>query len=267
MTCPICNSKETVDFEVGVLRCLSCDTIFRTNVTSASKTRFFDDKKSIKVSFKEKLKTKLVRGKFWNLVAFEYFNYIKSHTDITKIKTALDVGTYYGHLVKILNENGVDARGIESDKFNFAQRVTDKIENSWFDEDYDDSRKYDLICLTQMVYYMPDNLTFFKKIHGMLNPNGFVFIATNNPQSSIHLKKKFPSFSSPHINIFLGKKGYELIPNFKILDYTTYWSDLFMTLNFGKKSELIKFLLGLKKPSRKDEDGFHTFILLQKIDE
>lgn len=262
MYCSICRSNNISLIETNIYRCNNCDTVSST-IDGDSKKIIYEDIKSTPISISRKLKTKL-SARMAHLIAKEYFNYVQGHLDVSKIKNALDIGTSYGHFVKILNECGIDAYGIEADRYTLSQKITNKISYGWFDENYDDNKKYDLISLTQMIYYMPDNLKIFEKVSSMLNPNGYVFVATTNPDTkSIFRDKIIGSLNYKHIKIFLSKKAYGLIPNFKLIDYTTYWANIFDAYYHDKK-KLAMILLGMEKAYHKDPDGFQSFIILQK---
>jgi len=67
--------------------------------------------------------------------------------------------------------------------------VTPKIIHGTFNDEYTTSKKYDLITLPQVIYFLGDILEVLKKIKSMLNSNGMVFIVTSSSHSKDHISK------------------------------------------------------------------------------
>jgi SAM-dependent methyltransferase len=259
MVCKLCGiSSSITPYEDGVMYCDSCNGIFRINPndTTTHHTKEFD-----KVEF-TRLKNKKGDKRFWSLNSDEYVKYLKSKTSM-KFKHVLDVGSYYGTFVKSLTDMGMDAEGIEANQNLVRLSVTDKVRHGYFDENFDSNKKFDLISLTQMIYYLPDSFVILKKCHEMLNDDGLIFISTINPESSLVQKKLVPTFQ-PHVNIFLSKTNYSNLKDFELLDYTAYMPDMFNEMYKHNKFKMIKYMAGLKKPYSLNTDGNHAFLLLKK---
>lgn len=208
--------------------------------------------------------------RFWDVIASYCVKYLKSKINM-KIKTALDIGALYGHLVKRLNDLGVDAYGIEVDRKFFSQRVTDKIIYDYFDKNFDSKKKYDLICLTQMIYYVQEPFKVIQKAVEILeSKSGLLFITTQNSNSSEFRNKNVEIFEDD-MNIILSKKNFEEIAkklNLKIIDYSIFKSNIYLDRlrNQSKYQELKIFLKYFwKNPYQIDPDGHHVFIILSKV--
>ena len=259
MVCRLCGISDDKlhPYDEGISYCSSCNGIFRVEPNKQHHhTKEFD-----KDEF-TRLKNKKGDKKFWKLVSDEYFNYLKSKTDMS-FKHVFDVGSYYGTFVKSLTDIGIDAEGIEGNQNLVRLGVTDNVKHGYFDTSYKSDKKYDLISLTQMLYYLPDSFAVLKKCHEMLNDNGLIFISTINPQSSIIQGKLTPTFQ-PHVNIYLSKTNFSSLEDYELLDYTAYMADMFNDMYKHNKLKMIKYMAGFKKAYSVNPDGNHAFLLLKK---
>ena len=260
MMCRLCNASDDklTPYDDDILRCVSCGGIFRkvSHDTTDHHTQKFDEEKFTRI------KNKKGDVRVWRLVSDEYVKYLKSKTDMN-FKHVLDIGSYYGTFVKSLTDIGINAEGIEADQNLVRLSVTDKIQHGYFDTNYKSDKKYDLISLTQMIYYLPDSYSILKKCHEMLTDNGLIFISTINPQSSMVQEKLIPTFAS-HVNIYLSKTNYSNLKDYELLDYTEYMPDMFNEMYKHNKFKMIKYMAGLKKAYSVNVDGNHAFLLLKK---
>ena len=203
MVCKLCGVSDDKlrSYDEGILYCISCNGIFRVEPNKQNHhTKEFD-----KDTFTS-LKNKKGDKKFWKLVSDEYVKYLKSKTDMS-FRYVFDVGSYYGTFVKSFIDIGIDAEGIEANQNLVRLGVTDKIKHGYFDVNYKSDKKYDLISLTQMLYYLPDSFSILKKCYEMLTNDGLIFISTINPQSSL-IQKKMTSTFQPHVNNYLSKTNF-----------------------------------------------------------
>lgn len=268
--CLACNEINCMDYfnEQGkILECIKCKAIYSEEPINSKYTHIQKDSHSPNIF--EKIKNKLTHEQFWKILADEYMNYLKNKTDMN-FKTALDVGTYFGSLVSKMNKIGIDAWGVESDQRFVNLAVTKKIEYGYFDENYRPKMKYDLVCLTQMLYYMRDNYSLLKHVKNMLSDNGLIFIATANPESSYLRNQLKPVFVGPGTNMVLSKYNFESLEKkigLKLLDYTAYRTNMFIDLYTSKhkKLDMAKYFLKLKKAYVSDPDGSHAFLLLKSV--
>ena len=119
-----------------------------------------------------------------------------------------------------------------------------------------------------MLYYQRDSYAILEKIKEMLSPEGLIFIATTNPQSSIirnQLRGKLPTYGA---NMIFSKKNFESLEEklgLKMLDYTEYRSNLGYDYHTGKNRVLVflKYFLRIKKAVISDPDGNFAFVLLK----
>jgi len=130
--------------------------------------------------------------------------------------------------------------------------------------------KYDLICLTQMLYYMRDNYTLLKHTKNMLSDNGLIFIATINPESPYLRNELKSTFTGPGTNMVFSKNNFESLEKkigLRLLDYTEYRANMFLDLytNKNKKLNMIQYFLKLKKVYVPDPDGNHVLLLLKSV--
>jgi 2-polyprenyl-3-methyl-5-hydroxy-6-metoxy-1,4-benzoquinol methylase len=245
--------------ELKILQCGECGAI---QLESEFKKKIHD-RKSENIGLIEKSVTRLTYVNASKLISDQYMEYLKLHTDM-KFKTALDIGANFGVFVKDLNNVGIDAEGIESNQRSIFLAVTKKIKWAYFDEDYIIEKKYDLICLTQMIYYQRDNFKLLNRVKNMLKGNGLIFISTLNPLST-YIK----SYLQPQgANMIFSKKNFESLHDklgLALLDYSTYRTDYYLDLFKSKHQKLtgLKYFLGLKKTYVEDPNGNHAFILLK----
>jgi len=207
----------------------------------------------------------VIKHRFFDLVATECLEYLKSKTSMN-FKTALDVGCLYGHLVKKLSDSGIDCYGIEKDEYTKPFRITDKIEYREFDENTKLDKKFDLICLTQMIYYVKNPELVLKHSIDLLNPRGWLFISTQDPDSPY--LKEYPQILESKMTKLLKLSEYEKLEDVKLIDCTKFRPDIYLDRlkNPTKSNELKNFLkYRFKIPYQKDPSGHHVFFLFQKL--
>ena len=178
----------------------------------------------------------------------------------------LDVGALFGQLVMKLNRLGINAEGMENDPKHFSERLTDKVFLGTFDENYTSTKRYDLICFTQMIYYVKNPEAVILHASKMLNENGMIFIHTHNPESKYF---KSHQIMEKRMTRLLTKKDYESL-DLKLIDYTIYRSDIYLAryeayesnTQFNELVNYVKFYYS--KAYHKDPEGHHAFILLGK---
>ena len=259
MVCKLCGIADDKlrSYDEGISYCISCNGIFRVEPNKQCyHTQEFD-----KDVF-TRLKNKKGDKRFWKVVSDEYVKYLKLKTDMS-FKHVFDVGSYYGTFTKSLTDIGIDAEGIEANQNLVRLGVTDKIKHGYFDANYKSDKKYDLISLTQMLYYPPDGFSILKKCYEMLTNNGLIFISTINPQSSLIQGKLIPVFQY-YVNAFLSKTNFSNLEDYELLDYTTYMADMFNDMYTHNKFKMIKYMSGFKKAYSVNPDGNHAFLLLKK---
>ncbi|KAF6243994.1 hypothetical protein C6988_00875 [Nitrosopumilus sp. b1] len=267
ITCKLCNSEKVTNIELmKFFLCNDCDCIFKKNFSDQKKSLLKENHQNYNSVFMNI--SKPFKMRFWDLIAEQYVRYLKSKTNM-KFKNAIDVGALYGHLVKRLNELGINTKGIEVEKNYIINDVSGMIQHGYFDETYPLHESYDLVCLTQMIYYVKNPVSVIKRAKELLNSSGIVFISTQNPNSSIIQKGKVSLFEDS-MNILPSKKNFIDIANqlnMKIVDFTNFKPNIYLDRlkGGGMKSEFVNYLkYHQKKPYEEDPDGHHSFLLLKK---
>ena len=269
ITCRFCFGENTclIKNQFDFFVCDDCDCIFNSKFLEGKKSLLNLDasqyqKKPINF-FK-----KIISIRFWDLVALSYIKYLKTHTDM-RFRTALDIGALYGHFVKRLNELNINAHGIEVDGRNAENAVSKQMTYEFFDEDYKSDHKYDLICFTQMIYYVANPSAILENATNLLTDTGLIFISTQNPNSSIIKNYELPIFEK-NMNILLSQKNFENLAlklDLKIQDYTTLKPNIYVSRlkDVSKKSEVLNYCKYHFYPTHEiNSNGHHTFLLLSK---
>ena len=127
-------------------------------------------------------------------------------------------------------------------------------------------KKYDMISLPQVIYFLESREVILKKITHMLNPKGIIFIVDGKsmPNYLDYDKKKYPE------NKFCNKEHYKSIAEslgLKIIDWTEYQSDIAIAFMNGKIMALLRvllFMIRIKKSIFPMKGGNNTFILLER---
>ncbi len=260
MNCKVCDSRKTEMWfdDKDYFTCLDCGCIFRLQTLPANTIHTSQN------NLKQKLGITISK-RFWNIVANQYIKYLKTKTGLN-FKTSFDIGSAYGHFVKKLEDNNIDAVGIEKEQRTYDGRITDKIKLGYFDESTNLDKKYDLISFTQMIYYLNDPISVLNHAKKFLNDDGFIFVATYNASSP--LLKKHPQIIQG-VDILLSRKNFENLSGFRIVDFTNFQPDIFIarynaTTIFDEIKNFIKFYF--KQSFTELEQGQQSFILLKISD-
>ena len=194
-----------------------------------------------------------------------YINYLKNQ-NVLNVKSCFDIGSSTGSFVDELNKIGIDAEGIEKDGYKIQSK---KVKNGSFDLNYTTDKKYDMITLPQVIYFLGDFEQVLKKLKGMLNPNGIIFIISMPKE---HFDKGNPTtFTDIKTYPLHTKIQYEEICQrlgFRITDYSIIQSDIGVAFNDGKFKAVLRlflFMTGLRKPVQKHQTplGNHLYLLLK----
>lgn len=253
--CSICGSTNTSEFFDDVTRCIDCDAIFRNTIFESRKHFVGNSRK----------KENRLQMKFWDLLSRPYIKYLKEKTDMD-FKNVLDIGTYFGHFVKMMNKEGCNTHGIEPDECRISQAVTNKISQGYFDHIFSTDEKYDLICFNEMLYYLPHGIQALNHARTMLTDRGIIFITTLNPSSSLIKNKILRNIGSgiEYVNCFMSRKNFESLEGFKMIDYSCFKSNMLLDMHMGRKYMFPLYFFGFKKINTFDSDGNKAFILLEK---
>lgn len=90
----------------------------------------------------------------------------------------LELGCGRGYLLLTLKELGWTCKGIDIDTGNALKEVKENIESADIILFCEDSRRYDLIVIDQVLEHIPKNdcLYFLRNLHGMLKKGGFTSV-------------------------------------------------------------------------------------------
>ena len=142
--CKFCKSNNIETLQKTFSLCKDCNCIYNQNFSSRKKL-FIDNNYELKSS---SIIHDTVKMRFWDIISQQYITYLKSKTDM-KFNNAIDIGALYGHLVKRLNDLGINSSGIEADKNQINHDISGKLSHGYFDETFQTDKKFDLICQTQ----------------------------------------------------------------------------------------------------------------------
>jgi len=245
-----------------ILQCNKCGAVYSEYYTP-KKYWYTEDRAS--TTFFERILVRVAHHFMSKIATDEYLKYLRLKTKMN-FKNALDIGAGYGTFVNELNKIGIDAYGIESEQKFVKSSITKKIKWEYFDKNYYSDIKYDLICLTGMIFYLPDNYAVLECVRNMLTPNGIIFIIDFNPESKL-VHESFLERINYEVMI-LSKKNFESLQKklgLELLDYTIYRSNLSIDFHRGKNRKIafLKYFLRLKNAFVLDPEGQFAFILLK----
>ena len=261
--CRICNKENyLIQYKENVVLCKECKSIY-TDLEHGN----FPSITSVESTMKVKLQKKISK-----IVAESYFEYLKSN-QVISIENMLDIGAGYGTFVEIMQKNGINAEGIESDEAT-VKNSNSNITNAFFDESFSYDKKFDLISINQCLYYFNNQFKILEKVSKMLKSNGKILISTINPESTFRLENEI---WTQGCRVALGTKIFQNLEKFNLRceDITTYddnlYKDYFLhqheqNSKQGLWKNTILYILKRKKMITIKEDGINYFVLLQKFD-
>src|SRR5437660_643561 len=110
------------------------------------------------------MKSVLVNNYVSKVYADFYINYLKNHHALDA-KTCFDIGSSSGAFVDELNKIGIDSEGIEPDAWKIQ---SPKVKQGSFDLNYATNKKYDMITLPQVIYFLGEVEQILSKLKSML---------------------------------------------------------------------------------------------------
>tara|TARA_B110000014_G_C19980133_1_gene507515 strand:+ start:92 stop:889 length:798 start_codon:yes stop_codon:yes gene_type:complete len=262
-SCKICHEENCLsEYKKNVILCKKCNSIY-TDLEHSTFPSIISLNSTIKIKMQKKIS---------KIIAEAYVEYLKKNIGLS-FENMLDIGAGYGTFVDLLVKNGIKAEGIESDE-STVKNSNSNIMSTFFDQNYETDKKFDLISINQCLYYFDNQFEILEKISNMLNNNGKILISTINPESNFRLKNHI---WTQGCKVSLGSKIFQNLEKFnlKCQNITAYddnlYKDFFMHENkqmsnhkFWKNT--ILYILKQKKMVTMNEDGINNFILLQKVD-
>ena len=140
-----------------VIICEKCNSIYTKN--PVSEKIWYEDETNSGIVKKIKMILESHHSKEYSK---EYIKYLKMKTKMN-FKKVFEVGANRGFFIKYMNRIGIDSTGLESNKNWIGLSKSNKIKWGFFDENYETENKYDLVCLTHMIYFLRDNEAILKK--------------------------------------------------------------------------------------------------------
>jgi len=243
---PVLSSERK--YNLRIVKCKNCSMVYANPTPEPLQITEFYNKVDITGYIKELEQ----REKTFK----ELIKEINEHTkQDKKTKFLLDIGAGAGILVKVANENGYNATGIEPTisavKFGKEKLNIDLINGDFLEYDFGE-KKFDVITMIGVLahLYSPDEV--IKKINSLLNINGILIIITPdfNCFFSKLLKNKWRSIYFMVLNYFTEKTLTKLLEknNFSIITkqkgFKKYYSINFLLTQINIKN---KFLLNIKE--------------------
>ena len=219
-SCKICHEENCLsEYKKNVTLCKKCNSIY-TNLEQGT----FPSITSLNSTIKIKMQKKISK-----IIAEAYLEYLRSNGELS-FENMLDIGAGYGTFVDLLVKNGIKAEGIESDESTVKNSNSD-IMNTFFDQNYETDKKFDLISINQCLYYFDNQFEILEKISNMLNNNGKILISTINPESNFRLKNHI---WTQGCKISLGSKIFQNLEKFnlKCQNITAYDDNLYKDFVF-----------------------------------
>ena len=174
--CPLCRSEETIPLlqisSRRMVRCLGCRFLYRNPRPTASDVRGAYAAARTILELEERVGRRR---------SHEFRRFLDSFPE--RPGRLLDVGCGYGFFLKMAEERGWEALGVDLDPNGIAyakERLrVDAVPGDLRDVHFPDG-SFDLVTLWNVLDHDPDPLGFLSEIHRVLKEDGYVFIRTPN---------------------------------------------------------------------------------------
>ncbi len=200
MNCRICNSSRVKSYAVinnyELFKCKDCKVIFLKNIDEILSSKTLYDKDYFEnYLYEVELNFQSIKA-----TAQYYLTYIQKY--FGKINSILDVGAGFGLFVKAFQELGLVADGIEISKYS-VQIAKEKFGVDLFNGDlldFNPNKKYDLICFYHSFEHLSNPVQTIRRIRGLLNENGILWLSLPNVMSLDRFlkKEKWNGWSLPY---------------------------------------------------------------------
>ena len=128
-----------------------------------------------------------------------YLNILKQMEQYRCLNRVLDVGSGYGHFVKLSIDNGWEGIGVEprSELAEFSERnLGMPVRKVSFEKADLPEASFDVITLINVLEHLPDPLEALLKANRLLRSGGAVFIRT--PNAAFHVPIRFIAYRTYH---------------------------------------------------------------------
>lgn len=212
MECLICGNSAFINFSQkgDIKRCLECGFVFRID--------------------------NLRNNEYYNIKDyFTALNFLKSESRVRNCKSRLkkirkfikpgasilDIGCNEGIFMKIAQENGYLAYGLEPNRqmVNYARGMGLSVEQRLIEE-YNTNQKFDVISLFHVIEHLSNPRAVINRLKKFLNSCGWLVIETPNIESYLarKLKQDWQAIGKEHlfyfspktIKLFLEKNGFKV---------------------------------------------------------
>ncbi|MBF0480615.1 MAG: class I SAM-dependent methyltransferase [Desulfovibrionaceae bacterium] len=219
-SCPAC--LETVwrhvqDIETYTIqKCSGCGLIRVSVVTREDLDGFYEF-----IYFNNESSELIGYKKYSTNYKADRLNYLRFHKDLIDLspgRRLFDVGAAHGLLVKVMQEVGWSAKGIDPSLYatNLAQKEYGVDIQCGTLEEYDFcGQTFDVVTLIGVFEHLVNPRLSLEKIKSILNPGGLLLIVTLNAGRFLHVYKYKPPehlyyFNLPQLKQMLSRHGFDI---------------------------------------------------------
>ena len=115
-------------------------------------------------------------------IARAYSEYLESRIDISRVATVFEIGSQYGHLLRLLRRRGVDACGVDANPGAVERGVLQApfLRHLEWTPETPFPTGLDLIIIPQVIYYFRQADVLLQRALKAVKRGGYVFLATVN---------------------------------------------------------------------------------------
>lgn len=234
-----------------IVKCSNCQIIYvdekltqeqvSTYYECANDPLYFDEQEARRITFQKYLKK------------LQSFFPIKKHL--------LDIGTNTGLFVKIAQNNGWDATGLEPNKWGveYAKKNYNvNLVNKPFEKGTFKKESFDVVTMWDVVEHFTDPVSEIEKVYEIVKPGGVFAFSTVDPESLLAkaMGSRWPWYMEMH-KVFLNKKAAEFYlkkAGFKKIIFSPHFRNLSLgylatrlkAINPTLSKIIIKFIYFLK---------------------
>ncbi|MFC1694298.1 class I SAM-dependent methyltransferase [Candidatus Latescibacterota bacterium] len=220
--CIVCGSSDFKQLKIinnrKILRCIDCGLFFVGEIHPHDLEGFYE------YQYYHNTNNDLIGYREYTTdYNSDYNNYIRIAKLLIKYedngKKLLDVGAAHGVFVKVMNDTGWDAQGIDPSFYAVNTGISKygvNLRQDTIEGFQPEGTRFDVITLIGVFEHLTSPDESLEKIYNMLNPGGLLLITTLNAGRYIHIYKFKPPehlfyFNRPQLSRLLIKKGFHVI--------------------------------------------------------